>query len=181
MLVLHPIDNTTAFLHRLYQSCSDVTVLTQADSAEAVRKAVHHLPAGERLMLLGHGSDSGLFSRSVEGGEFDRIIFGHKHAYYLRGRRNVVGVWCNANLFAQKENLHGLFTGMIVSELSEAQEYNIATTQEELDRENILFAERLAGLLEDGMEHWKVPDAMKELDTAQTPLTRFNYNNLFYL
>lgn len=35
------------------------------------------------------------------------------------------------------EGLHGLFTGMIVSELSEALLYQVETTQEELDRENV--------------------------------------------
>lgn len=181
MLVLHPTDDTTKFLSVLYAGKAGVTVMTQADAPEAVRKAVHHLPSGEMLLLLGHGSDTGLFSRSTEGEAFDRIIFGHKHAYYMRGRSNIIGIWCNANLFAQKEHLHGLFSGMIISELEEAKEYGVETMQEELDRENALFAERLAALLEAGTQLKDIPEAMRALDKAKTPLTSFNYNNLFYL
>lgn len=45
----------------------------------------------------------------------------------------IVGMWCNANLFAEKERLHCLFTDIIVTEMSEALLYDINTSQEELD------------------------------------------------
>ena len=74
-------------------------------------------------MLLGHGSDKGLsFRKDDSKDEFDKVIVSHAHAYHLRKHgRNSVAVWCNADQFACAEGLHGLFTGMIISELSEAK------------------------------------------------------------
>lgn len=181
MLVIHPTDRTTAFLSTIYNGNDNYILLTQDNSPEEVRRAIHHLPKSEPLLLLGHGSGDGLFSRQVDTGAFDRIIVGHKHAFYLRGRSNIVGIWCNADQFARKEGLHGLFTGMIISEMSEALEYGITVTEEELLRENEVFAQRIAALYNGGTPLWKVPDELKTLVDRWTPLTEFNYNNIFYL
>ena len=108
-------------------------------STKEMNRLLHHVPVQERIMLLGHGSDKGLFFRQDDSKDvFDRIIVGHPHAFHLRKHRgNLMGVWCNANRFARAEGLHGLFTGMIVSELSEALLYQVETTPEELERENV--------------------------------------------
>ena len=134
-------------------------------------------------MLLGHGSDRGLFYRNDDtADDFDGIIVGHPHAYYLRNHGgNIVAVWCNADLFARAEGLHGLFTGMIVSELGEASLYGIATTQEELDRENVKLARRLRALLDERIPLSDIPERMLAMDDAHTPLTTFNYRNFRYL
>ena len=134
-------------------------------------------------MLLGHGSYKGLFSReNDEQDVFDRLIIRHSHAYYLRKHgANIVAVWCNADLFARTERLHGLFTGMIISELSEALMYDVETTQEELDRENVKLVNRLRTLLDEGVSLRDIPQRMLELDDAHTPLTEFNYKNFHYL
>ena len=92
-----------------------------------------------------------------------------------------MAVWCNADQFARAEGLHGLFTGMIVSELSEAQLYQIETTQEELDRENVKLAMRLRALLDERIPLCEIPDRMRAMDDAHTPLTMFNYNNFYCL
>lgn len=113
---------------------------------------------------------------------FDRIVVGHNHAYHLRRHGgNIVAVFCNADIFAKSEGLHGLYTGMIISEMSEAALYDIETTQDELDRENDLFASRLRRLLDEEVPLHHIPLRMKEMDDAHTPLTTFNYNNIHYL
>ena len=114
--------------------------------------------------------------------DFDRLIVRHTHAYYLRKHgANMVAVWCNADLFARKEKLHGLFSGMIISEMSEAFEYEIETTQEELDRETLKLIERLRTLLDEEIPLHEIPQRILELDDVHTPLTEFNYKNFFYL
>ncbi len=181
MLVIHPKDSTTAMLSALYDGL-EVELLDQSYNNSDIKHRLHHSPSSERIMLLGHGSDNGLFSRSDDHSNFDRMIVSHQHAYYLRKHNgNIVAVWCNANLFAQKEGLHGLFSGMIISELSEASEYGIATTQEELDRENVKLANRLRTLFDNGTPLIEVPAKMAELDDTHTPLTLFNYANFYYL
>lgn len=194
MLVIHPKDPTTEVLGRLYQKSlpeveeeavpgeGGVTVMTQEASTTDIKRALHHLRKSERLMLLGHGSDNGLFSRPEAGtGEFDRIIVGHPHAFYLRGRTNTVAIWCNADQFARKEGLHGLFSGMIVSEMEEAVIYGIATSQEELDREIPLFVDRLSELINSETPLWEVAALMKSFNFSPTPLNEFNYSHLYYL
>ena len=134
-------------------------------------------------MLLGHGSDKGLFFRKDDSKEeFDKIIVGHSHAYHLRKHGgNIVAVWCNADLFARTEGLHGLFSGMIVSESSEALLYQVETTQEELDRENVKLARRLRALLDERIPLSEIPKRMLAMDNVHSPLTTFNYKNFCYL
>ena len=134
-------------------------------------------------MLLGHGSDKGLsFRKDDSKDEFDKVIVSHAHAYHLRKHgRNIVAVWCNADQFACAEGLHGLFTGMIVSELNEALLYQVETTQEELDRENVKLARRLRALLDERIPLSEIPKRMLAMDDVHSPLTTFNYKNFYYL
>lgn len=106
---------------------------------------------------------------------------GHPHTYHLRKHGgNIVAVWCNADQFARAEGLHGLFTGMIVSELSEALLYQVETTQEELDRENVKLAIRLRTLFDERIPLNEIPKRMLAMDDVHSPLTTFNYKNFFY-
>ena len=182
MLVIHPKDRTTAVLAGLYEGL-EVRLLDNSHPNGVIEHHLYHTSNNERIMLLGHGCAQGLFSRkNDEIDVFDRVIIRHSHARYLRNHgANIVAVWCNANLFAQDEHLHGLFTGMIISEMSEAEMYHIETTQEELDRENIKLVERLRSLLDEGISLEEIPQRMLELDDAHTPLTEFNYKNFYYL
>ena len=178
MLVIHPSDRTTDFLRTLYEGREDVRLLTGKESRKELGSILFHLRPGERVMLLGHGTDAGLF-RLEEDGEY-RLYVGHTMAYALR-KHPVIGIWCPADLFARKELLHGLFSGMIVSEMPEAQKYGIACTQEELDRENVNLAERLRVLFDHDVPFQEIPSRLAEMDTARTQLTRFNYNNFYCL
>ncbi len=183
MLVIHPKDRTTAMLTALYDGMPDAQLLDCTLSGKAIAHVLSHTPQSERIMLLGHGCDRGLFWREDDTKDgFDRIVVGHSHAYYLRRHGGIiVAVFCNADIFAKSEGLHGLYTGMIITEMSEAALYGIKTTQDELDRENDLFASRLRSLLDKEVPLHHIPLRMKEMDDARTPLTTFNYNNIHYL
>ena len=182
MLVIHPKDGTTAMLSAMYEGTEAQVVSTDCSTKE-IDRLLRHTSSQERIMLLGHGSDKGLFFRRDDTQNvFDRIIVGHSHAYHLRRHgSNIVAVWCNADMFARAEGLHGLFTGMIVSEMDEASLYGIATTQDELDRENAKLALRMRRLLDDGMLLSDIPERIKAMDDVHSPLTTYNYQNFFYL
>ena len=182
MLVIHPKDKTTAMLSALYDGM-EAQVVTDCRSTKEMGRLLHHVATQERIMLLGHGSDKGLFFRKDDSkDEFDKVIVSHAHAYHLRKHGgNIVAVWCNADQFARAEGLHGLFTGMIVSELSEALLYQLETTQEELDRENVKLAMRLKSLLDARIPLSEIPKRMLAMDDVHSPLTTFNYNNFYYL
>lgn len=182
MLVIHPTDRTTSMLEALYRDI-DAQVITDDQPTKAIGRLLNHVPTRERIMLLGHGSDKGLFYRKDDTQpEFDRLIVSHSHGFQLRRHgANLVGIWCCANLFAQAEGLHGLFSGMIISEMSEAALYGFTTTQAELDRENVKLAERLRRLLDERTPLDRIPDRMRELDDIRSPITCFNYAHFYYL
>ena len=68
---------------------------------------------------------------------------------------------------------------MIISELHEAEENNIPATKEEIDIEMEKFVDRLRFCIETYGLH-DVPARMLELNDVHSPLTEFNYNNLYY-
>ena len=181
MLVIHPKDKTTAMLSALYDGL-EAQVVTDYRTTKEMGRLLHHVSTQDRIMLLGHGSDKGLFFREDDSKEgFDKVIVGHPHTYHLRKHGgNIVAVWCNADQFARAEGLHGLFTGMIVSELSEALLYQVETTQEELDRENVKLAMRLRTLFDARIPQSEIPKRMMAMDDVHSPLTTFNYRNFFY-
>lgn len=182
MLVIHPNDKTTMMLRALYEGL-DAKVVDDYRPTKNIAHLLYHTSQQERIMLLGHGCDKGLLCRKDETDDvFQHLIVFHPHAYYLRRHNgNIVAVWCHADEFARKEGLHGLFTGMIISELSEAQANDVQTTQEELDRENVKLAQRLRMLLDEGIPLCDIPERMLALEDVHSPLTTFNYRRFYYL
>ncbi len=183
MLVIHPKDKTTTVLSLLYKNVEHTEVMDQSCTNAEIKHRLNHMNPAERIMLLGHGSDQGLFSRTHEEQDgFDRLIISHAHAFYLRRHRgSIVGIWCNADKFARAHSLHGLFSGMIVSEMSEAQLYDIPTTQEELDTEIPKLFARIRQLLDMALPLSEIPRRIQEMDDVHSPLTEFNYKRFYYL
>lgn len=182
MLVIHPKDKTTNMLSALYEGVEH-THIDQSFSRREICHILNHTPSRERILLLGHGSERGLFSREDDScALFDRLVISHQHAYYLRKHgSNIVAVWCKANEFAEAETLHGLFSGMIITEMSEALQYGIKTSQKELDEENVKLARRLRSLLDADITLYDLPSRIQELDDSHSALTEFNYKNFYYL
>lgn len=83
MLVVHPKDRTTSVLSTLYKGM-DANVVSGKCSNKEMEHLLHHVSTQERIMLLGHGSDKGLFYREDDTkDEFDKIIVGHPHAFQV--------------------------------------------------------------------------------------------------
>lgn len=134
--------------------------------------------ADDVIMMLGHGNEYGLFSKPDKKGEYRRFLITDKHVQLLRDR-TCIGIWCYANKFAEKYRLHGLFSGMIISELQEAIDLGVQATKDEIDMEMKKFTIRLKECIENYRLE-QTPMRMKELDDVQSELTKFNYDNLFY-
>ena len=182
MLVIHPKDRTTSVLSTLYEGM-DANMISSNCSNKTMEHLLHHVSTQEQIMLLGHGSDKGLFYREDDTkDEFDKIIVGHSHAFHLRRHGStIIGIWCHADKFARAEGLHGLFSGMIISEQSEADEYDIMATQEEICASNQTMFLKLRQLLDEKVPFCKIAERMKALDDENTPLSAFNYGNFYYL
>ena len=182
MLVIHPTDRTTEMLSILYEGLEAKLIESDCSNKE-MGHLLRHTSPSERIMLLGHGSDKGLFYRDDDTkDEFDKIIVGHPHAFHLRNHgSNIIGIWCHAVKFAKKEGLHGLFSGMIISEMSEAKEHGVTTDRESMDRTNRIMFTQLRRLLDEGTPLHEIPERLKALDTTQSDLSRFNYDRFYYV
>lgn len=177
MLVIHPIDDTTDFLRTLYGGMEEVALVAGDESRNRLTRRLYHLPRGETVMLLGHGGPDGLYRREGDG---YRCYVGRSMGYCLR-RHPLVGIWCHSALFAERNRLHGLFSGMIVSEMEEAREFGIKTTEEELRAENRRFAATLRNLLESGVPTGRIPALMKESIQDGPEVRAFNYCSVYCL
>ena len=175
MLVVHPYDPTTDFLRVIYENVEGVTCLRGEESRTALASILYHLPPGETILMLGHGSGDGLFRKEVDG---YGLYIGKSMAYSLK-RHPVIGIWCHANAFAESTGLHGLFTGMIISEMQEAVEYGVSTTEEELARENARLAESFRQAIREGGTFQQMLERVMEQARATTELTRFNYHSIY--
>lgn len=180
MLIIHQgiVDPSISFLQVLYEGLEDARCLCGSESRNQVNDILFHLLPGEPVMLLGHGTDAGLFR--LEGGEY-RCYIGRSMAYCLR-KHPIIGIWCHANKFAEQLHLHGVFTGMIISEYDEALQEGIHTSPAELEQENRLFASTLSELLRTSLPYSEIPARMREAVGANDPAVRqFNYNSFYYL
>lgn len=105
-LVIHPEDETTDFLSEIY-SDKNWTIIRDNVSKKVLKESIK---SHDRIVMLGHGTEGGLF--------------GHKNRFIINPSMwsifcviSSVCVWCNADVFFEKYNLKGFYTGMIISEL----------------------------------------------------------------
>lgn len=175
MLVIHPQDPTTDFLSAIYDGKKNVTLLRGTESQKEVSSLIYHLPAGETILLLGHGSDAGLFKKEEDGFS---LYIGRSMAFNLR-RHPVIGIWCHANVFASQNRLHGLFSGMIISEMEEAEMYDVKTTETELAAENVRFAANIRHALDKCRTFETMRKNLILHGESANGLSRFNYNSFY--
>ncbi len=110
-LVIHPEDETTTFLKVIYTHLKKKTVITGNITKSELRTLIE---VHDQVLMLGHGSPSGLFSNSGS------YIIDGSIVNSLRCKTNSIFIWCNAEEFIQRHGLSGLFSGMFVSEFDEA-------------------------------------------------------------
>lgn len=188
-LIIHPNDQSTRFLRRLYGGDADPVLLTELDNNKTIRETLLNRTLMDRpLVMLGHGCPQGLFAprknKNCRNGinQFGRLIISSRHVDALRKRETpCIGIWCYAVEFARKYNLHGLFSGMIISELDEAHDCGMYEFSNlEMQMYNQEFAEALTDCI-DKYPLQDVPDAMANYVSNPNRLEVFNYNNLYYL
>ena len=176
MTVIHANDPTTRFLSVLYDTREDLTShVTETSTNSDVIRAIR---ASDTIVMLGHGNEYGLFSKPSKNGKYERFMITDRHVQFLRDK-TCIGIWCYANQFTKRYGLHGLFSGMIISEFQEAIELGIPATEDEIHTERERFALRLKNCIE-AYSLEEIPARMKSLNDTQSELTRFNYSNLYY-
>lgn len=176
MTIVHANNPTTRVLSFLYDTKEYNYMLIDEKSTNA---EVQNIIRGDDvIIMLGHGNQYGLFSKPNREGKYERFLIADRHVQFLRDK-TCIGIWCHANLFAERYGLHGLFSGMIISEQQEAMDYNIDATAEEIDIEMKLFTRRLKACL-DEYDLKDIPLIMRNLDYEKSELNVFNYSHLYY-
>ena len=135
-LVIHPNDPSTDFLKPIYQSLTDATILTGGKTKDEVRELIEQ---HDQVIMLGHGSPSGLFSCGQFG--MEGMIIDRSMVAALGNKKNNIYIWCNADQFVNLYYLKGFYTGMFISEYSEAAYCNVPSFIDEVEQSNALFAD----------------------------------------
>lgn len=181
-LVIHPKDASTQFLDVVYKDIKDVEVVTgglhRSQLALLMGKA-------DRVMMMGHGSPSGLFAV----GRFpDFVPFAIDETFVkvLRQKQDNVFIWCHASDFVHKHRLHGFSTGMFISEVTEAHWVLPRATaqtvhQAMVDDSNMCFVNEFAEVIRDrhSDEAYKIIAEGQYRDMARTNVVAcYNYERL---
>jgi len=110
-LVIHPIDKSTDFLTEIYSSL----YFTQVRSIVSKGKLKTLIKEHDRIIMLGHGDERGLFDLANKRFAIDSSLV------YLLREKLCICIWCNADKFVLKYKLNScLYTGMFISEIDEA-------------------------------------------------------------
>ena len=180
-LVIHPDDRSTDFLTPIYMNSksfpdfNDVTIIRGGMTKDEVNEQIKQ---HDRIMMMGHGAPNGLFSV----GQFDG------NSYIVDGRtvsllrdKECIFIWCNADRFVNEYGLNGLYSGMFISEVSEANACGLpGTPQDIVDESNNYFAKELGNVSEKSLDemyqHIKYTYGLLTEDNA---VAEYNHNRLY--
>ena len=136
-LIIHPDDRSTDFLRPIYRGLKDATVLTKDISRRRLEKEIR---SHDQILMLGHGSPHGLLNVAGIGEGY--LSISEKQVPLLRDK-HCIFIWCNADQFVRRHQLNGLFTGMFISEVKEADFCGVPADQGTVDASNSRFADLL--------------------------------------
>jgi hypothetical protein len=152
-LIIHPEDRSTTFLDIVYTPIKNKTVITGGISKSELNKLIEN---HDRIMMMGHGCPTGLFSVG-QFGNSNGLIIDSTTVPLLNEKKDNVFIWCNADRFVNYHKLKGFYSGMFISEVGEAnycsKDFPInsneyiklrTTTQEEVDESNYGFCNIIA-------------------------------------
>jgi len=140
-LVIHPDDRSTDFLKPIYTNIKSKTVLTKDVSQNKLTSLIR---SHDTIIMLGHGSIDGLFNVSRIG--WGTYVIGRGLVEQLRGKQ-LIAIWCNADKFIELHQLPALYSGMFISEVSEARYCGVQSDQTTVDESNNTFAVLLGNML----------------------------------
>ena len=130
----------------------------------------------DRIIIMGHGSPMGLFNPSMCG-----FIINFRHVYLLKEKKECVYIWCNADQFVKKYNLKGFYTGMIISEESEADYCNVKYNKGDVEDSIILFSKSIRDNINKSSQ-LMCENTIKEYNTDNnSEVLNYNRKRIYYL
>lgn len=177
-LVLHPDDRSTDFLKPIYANIKRKTVIVKDTSRDVLLALIR---SHDMIIMLGHGSSSGLFN--VSGIGKGVMVIGESIVEELRGKQ-LIAIWCNCDKFIERHDLNALYSGMFISEVSEARYCGVQGDQAMVDESNSTFAVLLGNMLsETSMDLEKtfdmVLESYEELGEVNT-VAKYNSDRFYY-
>lgn len=173
MIVIHiDTQQDTSFLKKTYEGIDNLNLLYNP-TKEQVNKTLEENP-NEDVMMLGHGSPSGLFSHDWRG-----FVIDYTNAHLLKGR-NCIGIWCWAKKFAKNYGLKGYFTSMFISNAGEARTFGYNATEEEVFNEVELFSERINKLIKSNVPYEEWVGKLQGIADMSKPFVKYNYDAMEY-
>lgn len=176
-LIIHPRDRSTEFLSDIYSDLDDATLVTgSVGRAELKRMIDSH----DQVIMLGHGTPHGLMSV----GQFPDapgFVIDDSFADQLAEKKNSVYIWCNADKFVDWNVLSGFYTGMFISDTSEAYSMGLGyTLRDEVDESNSTFVTAVSRVIDcvPEMIHSYVKHAYGEL-IHRNAVAKYNHARLY--
>jgi hypothetical protein len=176
-LVIHPKDKSTTFLDAIYAKLENKTVVQGGlNNKQLDELIVSH----ERILMMGHGSPSGLFGVGQFGGYMGMVI-DNSSTELLRPKTENVFIWCNADMYIRPRQLQGFFSGMFISEVSEATVMGLPGMPQELvDESNYGFAEILGDCINNSKEEIYKEVKEKYFKIAENnPVAYYNWLRIY--
>jgi len=182
ILIIHPDDRTTDFLTPIYMNLKsfpnfdDVTIIRGGMTKDEVNEEIKQ---HDRIMMMGHGAPMGLFSIGKFKGNGSYIIDGHTTP--LLRDKECIFIWCNADRFIEANNLKGLYSGMFISEVTEAAYCGLPNTPQDIVNESNDFFAKEFGLVSDKplIEAFEyIKDSYGTL-TENNPVAKYNHHRLY--
>ena len=175
-LIIHPTDRSTDFLKPIYANVTDATILNSGLGKGQVAKLISE---HDRIIMLGHGSPYGLFSIGQFAGNNGYVI--DFTMVPLLQEKECISIWCNADQFMNKHELYGFYSGMFISEVSEATYCGLpGMDQETVTASNDYFAELLGEVINEPLS--VIHEHVKEnygLLLGYNPVASYNYDRLY--
>jgi hypothetical protein len=138
-LVIHPHDQSTHFLKPIYDNIPNKTIITGGLFVDEVNKLIYN---HDQIIMLGHGSPKGLF-----GVNFKRSYVIDEDQVDLLQDKECIFIWCHADQFVKQNGLKGLYSGMFVSEVTEALIYKLKGDKQLVTESNNTFAFMLGSII----------------------------------
>jgi len=165
-LVIHPDDISTDFLSDIYIDKGWDVFRLPFFHPDDFRDAI---TSHKRIVMLGHGSPSGLFN-------FMGLTIDGSLGSLLKDKETVA-IWCYADQYVHKHKLKGFFSGMFISEVSEANSCGIPDIDEEtVELSNHLFSSTLGKYIDSDNVLEKVLEKYK---VEGNPIIEFNRARLY--
>jgi len=176
-LVIHPKDGSTAFLKRIYEGLTNITLI---ESGEDILENLEELiRAHDQVLFLGHGMPMGLLAVGQFG--FNTYVMNASRVGPLKEKDNSIFIWCYASDFVRTHQLGGFATGMFISEEMEAYALGVECTEADIKISNEVFADAVGTALQEEMNMQELYACVKkqyEPLVRTNPVVRYNWGRV---